>query len=79
MFPSFQSQDQGLTPAFEWDDGFPQDFDPPPFISPTYGIGGLIHMWAPNHHRPSYRQDWNFGIQYQIVPKLAAGCELRRR
>ena len=70
VFPSFQSQDQGLTPAFDWDDGFPQDFDPPPFISPTYGLGGLIHMWAPGHHRPSYRQDWNFGIQYQIVANL---------
>ena len=70
VFPSFQSQDQGLTPAFNWDDGFPQDFSPPPNTEATFGINGLVHQWAPNHHKPSYRQNWNFGIQYQIVPNM---------
>ena len=67
VFPSFQSQDQGLTPAFNWGDGFPQNFDRPPLISPAFGIGQLVHMWAPDHHKPAYRQDWNFGLQFQMA------------
>ena len=36
---SFSSQDTGLTPAFYWDNGFPQNFNHPPNISPTVQNG----------------------------------------
>lgn len=65
--PSFISQDQGLTPAFIWDNGFPQNYSRPPFIDPGFGVRGGIPMWDPNAKEPTNRQDWNFGIQYQLA------------
>ena len=32
---SFASADSGTTPAFNWDNGFPQNFRRPPVIDPT--------------------------------------------
>src|SRR5262249_45411213 len=37
--PSFPSADNGVTPAFYWDNGFPQNFSRPPLISPTVANG----------------------------------------
>ena len=65
--PSFFSQDQGLTPGFIWDGGFPQNYSRPPIIDPGFGVGGGIPMWDPNAKEPTNRQDWNFGIQYQFA------------
>jgi Carboxypeptidase regulatory-like domain len=66
--PTYTSQDVGLTPAFVWDNGFPQNYSPPPFIDPGFGVGSSIQMWNENAKEPTYRQDWNFGTQYQLAP-----------
>lgn len=65
--PNFFSQDSGLTPAFIWDSGFPQNFTRPPFIDPGFGIGSSVPFWDPNAKEPTNRQDWNFGLQYQLA------------
>lgn len=67
---NFLSQDQGLTPAFLLDSGFPQNYDRPPFIDPGYNVGLGVNMWNDNAHEPMYRQDFNAGIQYQIANNL---------
>ena len=36
--PTFFSQDQGLTSGFNWDNGFPQNYQRPPFIDPGFGV-----------------------------------------
>jgi len=36
--PSWSSADQGITPAFYWDDGFPP-WQMPPFINPGFNVG----------------------------------------
>jgi hypothetical protein len=43
----FQSLNQGLTPAFNWDNGFPQNFPRPPFIDPTAGNGTAMRFIGP--------------------------------
>ncbi|MBM3773733.1 MAG: carboxypeptidase regulatory-like domain-containing protein [Acidobacteria bacterium] len=65
--PLFQSPDAGLTPAFDWDRGFPQSFRRPPIIDPGFGVGGEVSLWNVDAHRPSYRQDWNFNVQRQLA------------
>ena len=62
---------QGLTPGFIWDNGFPQNYTRPPIIDPGFGVvsGSPIGVpfWDPNAKEPTNRQDWNFGIQYQLA------------
>ncbi|MDQ2901682.1 MAG: TonB-dependent receptor, partial [Acidobacteriota bacterium] len=44
---SFVSQDTGVTPAFYWDNGFPQNFTHPPNISPTVQNGQSAQVVYP--------------------------------
>ncbi|MBM3775870.1 MAG: hypothetical protein FJW37_12020 [Acidobacteria bacterium] len=60
------NQNQGLTATFNWDNGFPTDFVPPPFVNAGFNVGSTINMWNDNAHEPSYRQDWSFGIQRDL-------------
>lgn len=68
--PGFTSLDQGVTPAFLWDQGFPQNFARPPFINPAFNVGAGVNMWNNNAHEPMYRQDFNVGIQRQLARDL---------
>jgi hypothetical protein len=42
--PSWSSGDQGITPAFYWDQGFPA-WQAPPFINPAFNAGFGISWW----------------------------------
>lgn len=66
--PTFTSLDLGVTPAFLWDNGFPQNYDRPPFLDPSFQTGGAVAMWTPTAHEPPYMQTWNFGTQFQLAP-----------
>ena len=68
--PVFRSQDLGLTPGFHWDDGFPTNWQHPPLIDPGFGINQGVTMWNENAKAATTRQDWNFGIQRQLIPNL---------
>ena len=70
--PVFRSQDLGITSGFQWDSGFPTNWDHPPFIDPSFGLNGNVTMWNENARAASMRQDWNFGFERQIVPDLMA-------
>jgi hypothetical protein len=63
---NFQTKDNGLTPAFNWNNGFPQNFDHPPFISAGLNVGSGASVWGDKATIPAQRQDWNFGTQYDI-------------
>ena len=62
---TFRTQDNGITPAFNFDDGFPE-FDKPPFIDPGFGINNDIAMWDSNASEPAYIQQWHFTIQQEL-------------
>ena len=66
--PTFISPDVGLTPAFIMGTEGVPEFQRPPFIDPTFGTFGRINMLTEFSHQPSYRQQWNFGIQRQFTP-----------
>ncbi|MEO8662434.1 MAG: carboxypeptidase regulatory-like domain-containing protein, partial [Bryobacteraceae bacterium] len=63
---NFQTKDNGLTPAYNWNNGFPQNFDHPPFIQAGLNVGSGATMWGDKAAIPAQRQDWNFGTQYQL-------------
>jgi hypothetical protein len=65
--PFFQSPDNGVTPAFTLNDGFPA-FTPPPFISPTYGIGANVSYYDANASHPGQLQQWHFNVQNSFRP-----------
>jgi len=65
--PSFASADAGVTPAFYWAGGFPQNFSHPPLISPTVanGQGATIVQKSTGGIIP-YSQQWNMTIEHQF-------------
>ncbi len=64
--PVYTSGDLGITPAFQWDNGFPTNWVKPPIISPTVVNNTNTTMWGDAGYRPSYHQEWNAGIQYDL-------------
>jgi len=69
--PSFVSADAGITPAFYWDAGFPQNFSHPPQLTPTVANGqtAAIVQKATGGTIP-YSQQWNMTLERQFGDKL---------
>jgi hypothetical protein len=67
---SFISSNNGVSPAFVWDNGFPQNYPHPPTIDPGLNVGQGASMWWDNAYKPMYKQDWNFTLQTQISPTI---------
>jgi hypothetical protein len=66
-FPVFASADVGLTPAFNWDNGFPQNFPKPPTLIPEVQNGQNATTLLFNRGGVwPYSQQWNFTIERQI-------------
>ncbi|MBC8166927.1 MAG: TonB-dependent receptor, partial [Bryobacteraceae bacterium] len=67
--PSFFSQNQGVSSAFRWDNGFPS-FPRPPFINAGFGVGpgltGGTNTWNTGARNPSRTQTFNYGLQWQL-------------
>ncbi len=68
--PVFQSLDQGLTPGFYWDNGFPQNFPRPPFISPTAANGTDVRLILRQDGRPPYFQNWSFTVERELASRV---------
>lgn len=64
---TFQSLNNGVTPGFDWDSGFPQ-FQAPPFIDPSFALGSVVVSYDRNAAHPAYMQQWNFNIQTNFAP-----------
>ncbi len=68
--PVFQSLDAGVTPGFNWDGGFPQNFAQPPFISPSAGNGSDVRMMLRSDGRAPYFQNWSFTIERELMQRI---------
>ena len=68
--PTPASTDGGVTPAFNWDNGFPQNFVRPPMISPTVANDQAVNYIGREDGRPPYFQNWSFGIQREFPARL---------
>ncbi|MEX2263738.1 MAG: TonB-dependent receptor [Bryobacteraceae bacterium] len=65
--PNFASADNGLTPGFYWDNGFPQDFNRPPLISSTVANGQNAQLVeAATGGTIPYAQQYNLTIERQF-------------
>lgn len=69
--PSFASPDAGLTPAFHWDGGFPQNFSKPPLISPTVAnTQNANYVERSTGGTIPYAQQWNLTLERQLTNTL---------
>lgn len=69
--PVFQTLDAGVTPAFNWDSGFPQNFARPPFIDPTAANGQDVRILRRGDGRPPYFQNWTFMLQQEVSSRIS--------
>ncbi|HUQ93833.1 MAG TPA: TonB-dependent receptor [Bryobacteraceae bacterium] len=62
----YVSPDNGLTPSFQLDGGFPQGYRRAPSLDPTFinGLSGSTRFAKDG--APGYVNQWNFGIQHQF-------------
>ena len=68
---SLQSPDQGITPAFVFQDGWPaSNWPAPPFISPSTGFNSGVHILDWDDAHPPYLQNWTLGIQRQLTGQI---------
>lgn len=67
---SFSSLNNGVSPAFVWDNGFPQNYTHPPSITSALNIGQGANMWWDNANLPMYKQDWNITTQHQLTSNM---------
>ena len=68
--PVFSSTNNGVTPAFNWDGGFPQNYVRPPSLTPTVANGSAVAMIGSGDGRPPYFQNWSVGVQQEVAANL---------
>jgi hypothetical protein len=65
--PSWSSQNQGISPAFQWDQGFPA-WEAPPFINPGFNAGFSLPWYgAEETGRLPSTSTWNLAIA-RVLP-----------
>jgi hypothetical protein len=69
--PSYASTDAGVTPAFNWDSGFPTNWPHPPFINPTVQNGTNVTMIGAKDGRAPYFQNYQFSVQQEFGAKTS--------
>ncbi len=75
--PSFSTPNSGITPAFNWNNGFPA-YTRPPFFDPTLNTGYNTTVGATGGGigfgdpllggRAPYTQNWNFTVERELSP-----------
>jgi hypothetical protein len=69
--PSYASTDAGVTPAFNWDSGFPTNWPHPPFIDPTVQNGTNVAMVGRGDGRPPDFQNYQISVQQELAGKMS--------
>lgn len=69
--PVFTTTNQGATPAFYWDNGFPQNYPKPPFIDPTAANNTNVRTILRGDGPPPYIQNWSFTVQRELAPRVS--------
>jgi hypothetical protein len=63
----------GVAPAFYLQNGFPQNFTPPPFISADYRNGSSLMYRNLDGNERSRSQQWNLTIDREVAPGFTVG------
>jgi TonB dependent receptor len=63
-----QVSPDAISAPFQWDGGIPKPtgYQPPPFLSPTYGNGLAVDYLGPNFGKAPRIQNWSFDVQHQV-------------
>lgn len=66
--PTFAATPYGETPAFLLSQGFPQNFQRPPFIDSSFDNGQNTILYRPfEANRLPYAQQWNLSVEHQFT------------
>jgi hypothetical protein len=58
----------GLAPAFVMSEGFPTNYQKPPFLDPTYVNGQGVPVYRPlDSNRLPYTQQWNLNVEREFT------------
>ncbi len=68
---AFATADNGITPAFLWDSGFPQDFRRPPVIDPAAANGQNVTAVLPSDYDLPRKLQWNLTLERQFTQDLS--------
>ena len=72
------STDNGVTSAFNWNNGFPGTFPPLPIINPSLLNGTSIQQWDRGYNRPPMIQNIGFQIGRELRTPHSCRGGLRR-
>ncbi len=64
------SLNNGITPAFQIDNGFPQNFIRPPSLDPSFQNNSTATWMEPGSQNQPYVQNWNLNVQHQFGKNL---------
>jgi hypothetical protein len=70
LFPSFTSLDQGITPAFNLDSGFPATNVTIPDLNPTLLNNAAVAYINPSANKPSMTQSWTVDFQRELPSNI---------
>jgi hypothetical protein len=74
--PTFTSGDGGFTPVMYWNQqSFPQNFEKPPAIDPSFQNGQAISYIPRNGDRLPQTLNWVLDIEREVAPSLALDVE----
>lgn len=68
---NFTTGDSGITPAFNWDGGFPQNFQRPPVTDPLAANGQSVTTVLPSDYSLPYKVQWNLLLEHQFASDLS--------
>jgi hypothetical protein len=71
---SYSSSLGGIEPAFDLQQGAPQNFQRPPFLDAGYRNGFSTNYRASDSNRLPYAQQWNFHLERELTPNLFASA-----
>ena len=65
---SRRSADGQISSPFQWDGGIPKPagYQPPPFLSPSYGNGYAVDYLGPTFGKAPRIHNWSFNVQREI-------------
>jgi hypothetical protein len=68
---TFTTSNGGITPAFLWQNGFPQNFKTPPSYDSTFDNGQQAPNYRPfDANRLPYTQQWNLTVEHEFTSNL---------
>jgi hypothetical protein len=67
----FATGDNGVTSAFNWDNGFPQNFQRPPVSGPSVANGQSVTAVLPSDYKLPRKLQWNLTLERQFGQDLA--------